>query len=150
MRIRYELAIIISYPTSASGIIILFKMLTKYWEFFPTWIVKKPIFSLFFNLSRRIQLPYLESIRFNGSYTMMARPIRALELHYPGIIQWFRFQKNSLVTSHQYFTILVTSKKTFLTSAIFMSRHDSNQSKIYLSTAKLYSDNKEQYFLIKI
>ena len=30
-----------------------------------------------------------------------------------------------------------------------MSRHDSNQSKIYLSTAKLYSDNKEQYFFNK-
>ena len=42
-----ELAIIISYPTSASGIIVLLKTPTKYREFFPTSFVKKPIFSLF-------------------------------------------------------------------------------------------------------
>ena len=33
MRVEYELAIIISYPTSASGIIVLLKMPTKYREF---------------------------------------------------------------------------------------------------------------------
>ena len=35
-----ELAIIISYPTSASGIIVLLKTPTKYREFFPTLFVK--------------------------------------------------------------------------------------------------------------
>ena len=35
-----ELAIIISYPTSTSGIIVLLKMPTKYREFFPTLFAK--------------------------------------------------------------------------------------------------------------
>ena len=35
-----KLAIIISYPTSTSGIIVLLKMPTKYREFFPTLFVK--------------------------------------------------------------------------------------------------------------
>ena len=35
-----ELAIIISYPTRAIGIIVLLKMPTKYREFFPTLFVK--------------------------------------------------------------------------------------------------------------
>ena len=35
-----ELAIIISYPTSASGIIVSLKTPTKYREFFPTLFVK--------------------------------------------------------------------------------------------------------------
>ena len=75
-----ELAIIISYPTSASGIIVLFKTPTKYREFFP----KKLIFSLFSILSRRVPLPHWRAW-CNGSYTMIAKPIRALELHYPKI-----------------------------------------------------------------
>ena len=36
-----ELAIIISYPTSASGIIVLLKTPTKYREFFATSFVKR-------------------------------------------------------------------------------------------------------------
>ena len=75
-----ELAIIISYPTSASGIIVLFKTPTKYREFFP----KKLIFSLFSILSRRVPLPHWRAW-CNGSYIMMAEPIRALEFHYPMI-----------------------------------------------------------------
>ena len=57
-----ELAIIISYPTSASGIIVLLKTLIKYREFFPTLFVKQPNFSLFLILNRHVQLPYLESM----------------------------------------------------------------------------------------
>ena len=52
---------------------------------------------------------------------MMAKPIRALELHYP-LIQFlviFISHHHSLTIFQQYFTKLVTSKKTFLTSAIF-------------------------------
>ena len=40
VRVGYELAIIISYPTSASGIIVLLKTPTKYRQFFPTLFVK--------------------------------------------------------------------------------------------------------------
>ena len=57
-----ELAIIISYPTSASGIIVLLKTRTKYREFFTTLFVKQPIFSLFVIFSRHVQLSYLESM----------------------------------------------------------------------------------------
>ena len=61
---RAELAMIISYPTSASGVIVLLKTPTKYREFFPTLFAKKKkkIFSLFLILTRRVQLPYLESM----------------------------------------------------------------------------------------
>ena len=52
---------IISYPTSASGVIVLLKAPTKYREFFPALFIKQLIFSLFLILSRLIQLPYLES-----------------------------------------------------------------------------------------
>ena len=38
--IGYELAIIISYPTSVGGIIVLLKMPTKYQEFFLRLLVK--------------------------------------------------------------------------------------------------------------
>ena len=77
----YELAIIISYPTS---VIVLFKTPSKYWEFFPTLFCKNNRFSAF---SRRVQLPYFYYLvgRYSGSYAMMAKPIRALELHYPMI-----------------------------------------------------------------
>ena len=70
---RAELAIIIPYPTSASGIILLWKTPTKYREFFPTLFDKTTD-------NQRIWRAW-----YNGSYTMMAEPIRALELHYPTI-----------------------------------------------------------------
>ena len=41
-------------------------------------------FQLVFNFDRRAQLPYLRTW-YNGLYTKMAKPIRALELHYPMI-----------------------------------------------------------------
>ena len=60
---RAELAIIISYPTSASGVIVLLKTATKYREFFPTLFLKTTDFQLvFLILSSRVQLPYLESM----------------------------------------------------------------------------------------
>ena len=46
----YELAIIFSYPTSASGIIVLFKTPTDIEEFFPT--VKTTDFQLVFNFEQ--------------------------------------------------------------------------------------------------
>ena len=55
-----ELAIIISYPTSASGIIVLLKTPTKYREFLPTLSVKTINFQLVFNFEQSVQLPYLE------------------------------------------------------------------------------------------
>ena len=67
--------------TSASKIIVLLKMPTKYQEFFLTLLVKTTDFQLVLILSRRIQLPFLESI----VHTMMAKPVRDLELHYPMI-----------------------------------------------------------------
>ena len=57
-----ELAIIISYPTSASGIIVLLKTSTKYREFSRLYFLKQSRFSLFLILSRRVQLPYLDSM----------------------------------------------------------------------------------------
>ena len=66
--------------TSASGISFLLKTSTKYREFLPDFICKKqPILSLFLILSRRVHIIFGEH---GGSYAMMAKPIRALELHY--------------------------------------------------------------------
>ena len=42
--VGYDLAISISYPTSASGINVFLKALTKYWEFFTTLFVKSTDF----------------------------------------------------------------------------------------------------------
>ena len=47
-----ELAIIISYPTSANGIIVLSKTLTKYREFLPTLFVKTTDFQFVFNFEQ--------------------------------------------------------------------------------------------------
>ena len=52
VRVGYELVIIISYPTSASGIIVLLKTPTKYREFFPTLFVKTTDFQLVFNFEQ--------------------------------------------------------------------------------------------------
>ena len=73
-----ELAIIISYPASTSGIIFLFKMPKKYREFFPT---------LFANT---IDFQQTRIVIILGEHSIMvhipwAKPIRALELHYPMI-----------------------------------------------------------------
>ena len=47
-----ELAIIISYPTRTSGIIVLLKTPTKYQEFFPTLFVKATDFQLVLNFEQ--------------------------------------------------------------------------------------------------
>ena len=81
----YDLAIIISYPTSASGIIVLLKTPTKYREFFQTLFVKTTDSQLVFNFEQmRTVTIIFGDCRIMG-HTMMAKPIRALELHYPMI-----------------------------------------------------------------
>ena len=50
-----------SHPTSASGIIVLLKTLTKYWEVFPTLFVKQSIFSLFLNFEQKRTYSYYTS-----------------------------------------------------------------------------------------
>ena len=52
VRVRYELAVIISYPTNASGIIVLLKTPTKYREFFTTLFVKSTDFPLDVNFEQ--------------------------------------------------------------------------------------------------
>ena len=50
--VEYELVIIISYPTSARGIIVLTKTRTKYREFFPALFVNTTDFQLVFNFEQ--------------------------------------------------------------------------------------------------
>ena len=66
------MAIIISYPTSLSGIIVLLKMPTKYREFFSTLFVKTTDF----------QLEQTRTVNIFGEHGIMAKPIGAPELHY--------------------------------------------------------------------
>ena len=72
------MAIIISYPTSASGIIVLLKTPPKYRK-------------LDYNKNKKAQkithtlAIFVDISWYNGSYTMMAKPIKTLELHYPMI-----------------------------------------------------------------
>ena len=54
----------------------------KYREFFPTIFVKTTDFQLIFNFE---QMRTVTIFGEHGSYTIMAKPIRALELHYPMI-----------------------------------------------------------------
>ena len=62
-----ELAIIIPYPTSASGIIIvLLKTPTKYREFLPTLSLKTPDFQLVFNFEQMC------TVTIFGQYGLMS------------------------------------------------------------------------------
>ena len=79
MRVGYELAVLISY--SASGITVSLKTPTKYREFFPTLFVKTTDFQLVFYFEQTFTITILGE-HDNGWYTMIAKPIRALELHY--------------------------------------------------------------------
>ena len=75
-----ELAIIISYPTGASGV--------NYCSFFkhPQNMENSSRFSACFNFEQtRTVTIIIWRAWYNVSYTMMAKPIRALELHYPMI-----------------------------------------------------------------
>ena len=65
--VGYELAIIISYPTSASGIIVLLKTPTKYQEFVPTSFVKTTDFLLVFNFE------HTRTVAIFGGHGIMSR-----------------------------------------------------------------------------
>ena len=52
VRVGYELAIIMSYPISASGIIVLLETPKKYGELVPSLIVKTTHFHLVFNFEQ--------------------------------------------------------------------------------------------------
>ena len=81
---RSGIAIIISYPTSASGIIVLLKTPTKYRELFSTLFVKTTDF----------QLEQTRTVNIFGEHGIMARPTRALQLHYSMIQFFFHYQNN--------------------------------------------------------
>ena len=72
-----ELAIIISYPTSPSGIIVSLKTSTKNREFFPTLlIVKTTDFQLVFNFEQ------MHTATIFGEFGIIVHIRRALESHY--------------------------------------------------------------------
>lgn len=62
VHVGYELALVISYPASASGIIDLSKMTTKYREFFLTLFVKTTNFQLIYMV--KPGRAFLERIKF--------------------------------------------------------------------------------------
>ena len=69
-----ELAIIISYPTSASGIIVLLKTPKKYREFFPTLLLKKKHdFQLAFNFEPDFEQTH--TVTIFGEHGIMAHII---------------------------------------------------------------------------
>ena len=76
------MAIIISYPTSVSGIIVLLKTPTKYREFFPTLFVKTTNFQLVFNFEQMCTVTLFGEHGIMAHIPLMAKPIRALKLHY--------------------------------------------------------------------
>ena len=77
---RAELAIIISYPKSVSGIIVLLKMPTKYQEIFPTLFIKSTDFQLFFNFEQTRTVTIFEDRGIKAHIPRMAKPIRAPKL----------------------------------------------------------------------
>ena len=62
-------------------------MPTKSRKFVPTLLVKTTDFQLVFKFeqTRTVTILFWRTLYNNGSYTMMAKLIRALELHYPMI-----------------------------------------------------------------
>ena len=66
MRVGYALAVIISFPTSAGGIIVLLKTPTEYRKFFPTLFLKTTDFQLVFNFERT------RTVTIFGKYGIMA------------------------------------------------------------------------------
>ena len=91
-----DLAIIIPYPTSASGIIVLLKTPPKYRK-------------VDYDKNKKAQKKHAYARHFcrswyNGSYTMMAKPMKTLELHYPMIqflitiiVTWLRGFQDKLL-----------------------------------------------------
>ena len=82
MRVGYELAIIISYPRSACRIIVLLKI-KNIISSDPSrlYFVKTTDFQLVLNFAQTRSY-HIWRAWYNGSYTMMAKPIRVLEFHY--------------------------------------------------------------------
>ena len=70
------------------NIIVLLKRPIKYREFSPTLFVKATDFQLGINFLADACSYHIWRAWYNGSYTIMAMPIRALELHYP-MIQFY-------------------------------------------------------------
>ena len=68
-----ELAIIISYPTSASGIIVLLKTPTKYREFFPTLFVKTTYFQLGFKIEQTCTATIFGEHGIINNYSLKSR-----------------------------------------------------------------------------
>ena len=71
--------VIITYPTSASGIIVLLKTITKYCQIVRIWLCKN---------NQKVAISW---VWYNGSYTMAAKPIKSPELHHTMIqflIMW--------------------------------------------------------------
>ena len=67
MHVGYEMAMIILYPTSASGIyFVLLKTPTKYREFFPTLFEKTTDFQLVYNFER------MHTVTLFGEHGIMA------------------------------------------------------------------------------
>ena len=81
-----ELAIIISYSTSSSGINVLLNTPTNFTcKTSQLYLSKQPIFSLFLILSMTRTVTIFGEHGIMAHTTMMAKPIRALALHYPMI-----------------------------------------------------------------
>ena len=73
-------------------------MPTKYQEFFPTLFVETTDFQLVFNFEHTLTINIWRAW-CNGSYTMIAKPIRALELHYP-MIQFFIIERKRVTSCY--------------------------------------------------
>ena len=75
-------------------------MPTIYQELFPTLFVETTDFQLVFNFEQtRTATINIWRAWYNGSYTMMAKPIRALELHYP-MIQFLIIERRSVTSCY--------------------------------------------------
>ena len=85
VRVGYELAIIISYSTSLSGIIFFIKNANKISRILPDFICRNNRFQLVFNFEQTRTVTIFGE-HDNGSYTVNAKlNIGALELYYPMI-----------------------------------------------------------------
>ena len=84
-----ELAIIIWYPTSSSGAIVILKTHTKYREFFPTLFVTTTDFQLVFNFKQ------MRTVTIFGEHGIMAPTLWCLDLHYP-MIQFLIINNHSM------------------------------------------------------
>ena len=91
MRVGYALAIIISFPTSASGIIVLLKTPTKYRKFLPTLFVKTTDFQLVFNFERT------RTVTIFGNYGIIA----LVQWSLPIIIVFLLTQDDPIMTEEE-------------------------------------------------